>query len=271
MFSVRFSAAFLLAAGDSGVKPWRLFSGVVAWLFATLFAYVLNGASDVAEDRLNGSGRPIARGALRPETARRVAWLCAGAAVLSSLGSLPLLGLLLAYLLCGFAYSAPAFSVTKRSNRTISMILLAGALTYAAGWAASGGRHDGVPVMVFAAAMTLWMGLVGAVVKDLSDVRGDAAAGRRTSVVAWGERRARVVCAVNPVLVGGGFLAVALTIAPVLVLPAVMLMTGSLAVAYFSLTTTSDERRSRSRLPYRAFMVSQYAAHLALLALALTR
>ncbi|WUN32865.1 UbiA family prenyltransferase [Kitasatospora sp. NBC_00315] len=267
---MRFTTAFILATGNSGVKVGHLLSGVVSWAFGTLFAYVLNGAMDVAEDRLNGSGRPVARGALTPETALRAAWLCAGIAVLVSLDSPSVLGLLLAYLFCGFAYSAPPFNMTRRSHSTMATILLLGGLTYAAGWAATDGRRDTVSAIVFAIAMSAWMGLVGAVVKDLSDVRGDAAAGRRTSVVAWGERRARLVCAVSPVLVGGGFLAAALLVAPVLTVSAVLVLAGGLTVAYFSLTTRSDERRSRSRLPYRAFMVTQYVAHLALLVIVLT-
>ncbi|KJS55159.1 hypothetical protein VM98_14690 [Streptomyces rubellomurinus subsp. indigoferus] len=265
MFSIRFATAFLLATGNSRIKTGHLLSDGVAWAFGTLFAYVLNGAMDVAEDRLNGSGRPVARGALTPGTALRAAWLCAGLAVLFSLDSPPVLGLLLAYLFCGFAYSAPPFRMTRHSHSTVATVLLLGGLTYAAGCAAAGGHRGAVPVVVFAVAMSLWMGLVGALVKDLSDVRGDQAAGRRTFVVVRGERLARTVCAVNPVLVGVGFLAAARTLAPVLTLPAVVVLAGGLAVAHFSLTTRSDERRGRSRLPYQAFMVTQYAAHLALL------
>jgi 4-hydroxybenzoate polyprenyltransferase len=269
IFFVRFSVMFLLASAKSGIAPAELVTGGIAWTLGTLFAYLINGAMDVVEDRLNGSGRPIGRGALEPATALRAAWLCAAAAVLVSLGSLPIVILILAYLFCGYAYSAAPFHMKRRSHGTIVVVLMLGGLTYAAGWIDSGRHENGLMAAVFATAMTLWMGLVGAVVKDLSDVRGDAAAGRRTSVVAWGERRARMVCVATPLLVGGGFVLAARLLTPQLTLPAVLLLAGAVVVAAFSATTRSDERRGRSRLPYRAFMVTQYAAHLALLAIVL--
>lgn len=269
IFFVRFSVIFLLASQGAGLDAAELLRGSVGWILGTLFAYLINGAMDVAEDRLNGSGRPIGRGALEPETALRAAWLCAAGAVLLSLGSLPTVVLVVGYLFAGYAYSAAPFHMKRRSHGTIAVVIMLGGLTYAAGWLGSGSHQNGLVAAVFATAMTLWMGLVGAVVKDLSDVRGDTAAGRRTSVIAWGERRARMVCAAAPVLVGGGFLLAARVLTPILTLPAVLLLSGGLVVAYFSATTRSDERRGRSRLPYRAFMVTQYAAHLALLAIVL--
>ncbi|MGW3172469.1 UbiA family prenyltransferase [Streptomyces sp. NPDC001153] len=145
------------------------------------------------------------------------------------------------------------------TSTTVAAVLLLGGLTFAAGWTTAGGRTDALPVIVFGGALTLWMGAVGALVKDLSDVRGDAAAGRRTALIRWGERRARVVCALNPVALGLAYLTTAAAVVPSLLVSAVILSAGALVTAHLVRTTSSDAPRSRSRLPYRAFMLTQYA------------
>ncbi|MGN5379485.1 hypothetical protein ACQ4WX_26040 [Streptomyces lasalocidi] len=69
-------------------------------------------------------------------------------------------------------------------------------------------------MIVFGGALTPWMGMAGALVQDLSDVRGDTAAGRRTALVLRGERRARLVCALNPVALALAFLTTSVAVAP---------------------------------------------------------
>lgn len=120
-------------------------------------------------------------------------------------------------------------------------------------------------MLVLAAAMSLWMCVVGAVTKDFSHVRGDAAAGRRTSVTAWGDTTARLVGGAGALLVGGGFLAAALTGWAALLGPAAAVLAGGgLVVAVLCRTTRGDEARGRT--PYRAFMVTQHLVHVTLFA-----
>src|SRR2546423_11130067 len=75
--------------------------------------------------------------------------------------------------------------------------------------------------------MSCWMGLVGALAKDFTDVYGDAMVGRRTSAVVRGVGGTAVRLSVNAVGVGVGFLAAAWFFAPVLLAPAVALTAGA--------------------------------------------
>ncbi len=113
--------------------------------------------------------------------------------------------------------------------------------------------------------MSAWMG-IGGLAKDLSDVEGDRAAGRRTLPLLWGERRAKSAIAVAAVTVGGSFLAAALTVAPALVPAAALVLAGSAALAAVSVGRWSTGDRGAQRRPYRLFMLTQYSAHLAVLA-----
>src|SRR2546421_12727510 len=93
-------------------------------------------------------------------------------------------------------------------------------MPFAAGGAAGGGTATAATLLVFAVAMSCWMGLVGALAKDFTDVYGDAMVGRRTSAVVRGVRRTAVRLSVNAVGVGVGFLVAARFFAPVLLGPA---------------------------------------------------
>ncbi|MFD8391637.1 UbiA family prenyltransferase [Streptomyces sp. NPDC059680] len=261
VFLLRFAVAFLMGTGTAAPDLPALAAGATAWTLATLYVYVINGVHDAPEDRLNATGRPIGRGELPPLRARTVAHACAALAVLVSVtsGVPALTPLVIVHLLCGHAYSAPAVALKRRTSTTVAAVLLLGGLTFAAGWTTAGGRADTLPVIVFGGALTLWMGAVGALVKDLSDVRGDAAAGRRTALIRWGERRARVVCALNPVALALAYLTTAAVVVPSLLASAAVLLAGAVVTACLVRTTSSDAPRRRSRLPYRAFMLTQYA------------
>ncbi|MFH8348997.1 UbiA family prenyltransferase [Streptomyces sp. NPDC018045] len=274
IFLLRFSTAFLLAEPAASAGPAAFAVAAAAWTCATTYVYLINGVHDAPEDRLNSNGRPISSGRLSPERAKVIAWgLAALALLLAALGPVPYLtALVAAQLLCGYAYSAPRIALKRRTSTAVLCILALGGLTFAAGWAcAGGGSRAALPVLVFGTVMTLWMGAVGAMVKDLSDLAGDAAAGRRTALIRWGERRARMICAINPLLLGVAYTAVAATAVPVLLPSALLLLCGALATAALTATTSSSEPRNRSRLPYRAFMFTQYAACTAAFCYALAR
>lgn len=268
VFLMRFLAAAAVTAGGglAGAAP-GLVAPAVSWVLATLFTYGINGVSDVQEDRLNRTGRPIARGDLSPTAAARLTWLSAAGSVIIALAcnNILLITFVLAFLFLGYAYSAAPFQLKRSAAGTSGSVLLMGLLTYAAGWTAAGeGRPPGA-MLVLAAAMSLWMCAVGAVTKDFSHVRGDAAAGRRTSVTAWGDTTARLVGGAGALLTGGGFLAAALTGWPTLLGPAAAVLAGgALVVAVLCWSTRGDAARGRT--PYRAFMVTQHLVHLTLFA-----
>ncbi|WP_241989726.1 MULTISPECIES: UbiA family prenyltransferase [unclassified Streptomyces] len=268
IFLMRFLAAAAVTTGGgfAGAAP-RLIAPAVSWVLATLFTYGINGVSDVQEDRLNRTGRPIARGDLAPAIAARLTWLSAAGSVIIALAcdNVLLITFDLAFLFLGYAYSAAPFQLKRSAAGTSGSVLLMGLLTYAAGWTAVEEGRPPAAVLVLAAAMSLWMCGVGAVTKDFSHVRGDAAAGRRTSVTAWGDTTARLVGGAGALLVGGGFPAAALLgLYTPLIPAAAVLAGGAVVVAVLCATTQGDENRGRT--PYRAFMVTQHLVHLTLLA-----
>ncbi|MDT3398054.1 UbiA family prenyltransferase [Streptomyces sp. B1866] len=262
VFLMRFLAGAALAAGgrSAGLGPWVVVPAA-SWALAALFAYGINGVSDVAEDRVNRTGRPIARGELSRRAAARLTWLSAAGSVALAVLSrdVLLLGYVLGFLLLGYAYSAGPFTLKRSAAGTSGTVLAMGLLTYAAGWTAAGAARPTGPGLVLAVGMSLWMCVVGAVTKDFSHARGDAAAGRRTSVTAWGDLAARRVGAVGALAVAAGFAAAAGPW-PVLLGPAALvLLGGAVAVAVLCAATRPDAAPGRT--PYRAFMVTQHLAH----------
>lgn len=266
-----FLMRFLLAAtaGTASTTfyltlPPALFGGAGVWLLAVMSVYLFNGVMDVDEDRANGSTRPIGRGALSPTDARRTAQVTAAAALAGGAWIGPaMLTATGCMLLLGFVYSAPGIALKTSTPGTMATVIGSGALTYAAGIVCSGSPVS-PSLIAFCTAMCLWMGLVGAVSKDFSDADGDARHGRRNWTVLWGYARTAAVVSLSAVAVGAGLLLSALVLSsPRLLVPGLVLLAGALALATAALTGRSDDSRSRRRLPYRMFMVTQYAAHLA--------
>ncbi|GAA3156215.1 UbiA family prenyltransferase [Nonomuraea roseoviolacea] len=291
-----------------GPDPLTVLRGGLAWVLSIFAVYLFNGVTDVAEDRINGSGRPIARGELAPRTAGVVAAV-AGAASLAVTAGLPraMVWIIAANLVLGFLYSGPPWPLKDSCGGTVVVLCLSGLLSYLAGAVVAGSATVGlaagsataqlvagavavgpatVQLVVFAGAATCWMVLVGMPAKDLSDIPGDTAAGRRTLGVLLGERRARqvMVAAALGVLVVFG-LAVALLRVPLTAVLAVMAagvvavmlagrMTGTEAgtdtgseAASGAGTLAAGKRtgsagRGVRRRPYRAFMLTQHLLHI---------
>jgi 4-hydroxybenzoate polyprenyltransferase len=276
VFQLRLLSGWTLAMmwpGHVSIRP--LLVGIVAWFCVIMAIYLLNGVSDQREDRLNASRRPIARGWLAGSTARRVAWLLAGAGVLAgSVAAIPLGALALLGLVVGWLYSAPSWRLKRRSIGTVAVALTGMGITYYAGAVIAAAHAPGSPylpqlgveLVVFAAALSLWAALIGGTTKDLPDVVGDRQVGTRSWVLVWGEQRFRRVVSVIAVLIGASFGVAAIRLAPVLLPVAAVLFAGALAVSALLLVP----ERFGKRAPYRAFMSTQYAAHLVLLTRQLT-
>lgn len=247
----------------SGGMNLELWGGAAICVCATLSVYIMNGVMDIEEDRVNGSSRPVASGKLTVTQATGVA---AGFAILSVAGSF-LVGVMMTYsvvgaLVLGWLYSGPPFYLKRRPAGWALLGVTAALITYSAGYASNGGEGTTTSLVVFSGVMALWLGIVSQT-KDLSDIEGDRQAGRRSGPVVWGENVARLVFSGVALCLGGVLLLSAVSLAPDLLLSAVVLSLGATVVAAISLGPWGRGGRSRRRRPYRAFMLTQYGANLA--------
>lgn len=268
IFLLRFAAGSVLAAHmGERAHPLRAVAAGAVWGAAVFAVYLFNGVTDVAEDRVNGSRRPIASGALDPRGAAIVAGVAAGGA---SLGGVLLGGAttwcVAVLLALGYAYSGRPFRLKRRSLGTAAVGCTAGLLSYVSGFTAYGGGgwggSDAAAPIVFALAASLWMGAVGTPTKDLPDIAGDGAAGRRTFAVRHGDRATRLVAAAVALTLSAAFCAVTAALRLPLLGPGVAMLAGATALALVALTRCSLGTGPRGRRPYQVFMATQYAVHL---------
>ena len=245
-----------------GIRPAL---GSLCLLLAYCAIYALNGIADLAEDRRNGSRRPIASGAIAPRTA---AWLIACLAAVAVAGAAALdrrfLTAVVLLLALGWVYSMPP-QAAKRDYRTSSIVIFGlGALTYLAGWCVSGRSDISGRLVVVGLAMSLWM-VFGGMTKDLSDVTGDRAAGRRSWPVAFGETGSRTGILVAGVVLAVGYASISIAAFHNIQLAGPVVAAGAVCAGICAATPLSRGGKSKARRPYRIFMITQYAAHTLLL------
>ncbi|MFI6298477.1 UbiA family prenyltransferase [Nonomuraea sp. NPDC050790] len=267
--ALRFLTGVVLALPvvEVAPEPLKVLQGAAAWVLSIFAIYLFNGVTDVTEDRVNGSARPIARGALDPGSALFVAGV---AAVLSLAATLDLPGpmtlIVGANLVLGYLYSGPPLPLKGSSGGTVVVLVLSGLLSYLGGFTlAAGGQAVATPtgLLVFAAASIAWMTLVGVPAKDLSDLEGDAAAGRRTIVVTRGERASRWFMSVAASGLVVALFAVILLLGVELVWVALAVAAGAVAVVRAGgRALPPGGSRSEQRRPYRAFMATQHLVHI---------
>ncbi|MER5204532.1 UbiA family prenyltransferase [Streptomyces sp. NPDC002825] len=265
VFLLRFTVGAAFSSGDLADAP-RLVAGVLVWWLAVVAAYLVNGVLDVKEDRANGSVRPIARGDLPERTAAMLTVVAAAGSLLLSLWVPGLTLWVAVFLLLGWLYSAPPFPAKRWSSTCAVVVFGLGWTSFASGAVAVEGE-PGLSGLVFATVMSAWMALVGAVVKDLGDVEGDAVGGRRTVAVRHGAARARAVAVAGALLVGAGGVAAALVWAPLTLAGAVPLAIGAVCMVVQIVRTAraADRDRKTRRSAYRVFMRTQFAANVAML------
>lgn len=266
IFALRFLTGFVLAGAAGGAAPLRSLVALPLWTSATMAIYVVNGCSDVIEDRINGSRRPVARGLLPVRHALITAGALATTAVVGTCLLSPTLALLcVALLILGVVYSVPPIAAKRWTPAAVVVIALAGFCTYLGGGVTAGRPGPAVPVAIL---LTTWMAVIGGLVKDLSDAPGDTAAGRHTVVGRRGERSARRVAAVAAAGIGASATLAAALGPRTLLPPAVVIAVGSVVVSLLALSGDAGSSRSARRRPYRGFMVVQYLAHAAVLVFA---
>jgi 4-hydroxybenzoate polyprenyltransferase len=246
----------------------RFFATALVWELAVFFVYVFNGVMDVHEDRVNGSRRPIARGSLPVPVAARIAFVAAAVSLAGAFALGTTIALAVAaFLAIGFLYSGPPAYTKRWLLGTPGTGMSLGLLTYYAGFTTHVGEswlHTGAVLPVFAAGTALWMGLVGTPAKDLSDVVGDAAAGRRTLPVVFGEVATRRMLTAAAMGLAVAFLVVGTATSRLLVWPGVAMVGGAAAIAVTCLGGRSSNGRTNRR-PYHVFMTTQYLTHLGVL------
>lgn len=266
---IRFTTGATLAVKITGHwVPLRAVLGVLSWELAIIWTYLFNGVMDLQEDRVNGSRRPIASGMLTRSTAIK----CAQGAAALSLACAGLLGIpttctVLAMLLIGWQYSASPGRLKGRPVGTAATGAALGFLAYLTGFlgqAGSAWRHPTAEALIFVLVMSAWMALVGTPAKDLPDAQGDAAAGRKTLVLLWGENATRRALAAAAVTIAITFVVAAAVSTPLLRWPAVTLAAGSSIIAVAALSWISAGDRSWRRRPYRIFMLTQYLVNICL-------
>lgn len=250
----RFLAGAALAFASTGRTHWQVAPAAVAWLAAGFSVYVFNGVNDVVEDRANGSSRPIASGRL---TARAAMALVIGGAVLALAAAVVAGEALQAaiYLALGYVYSGPPFAAKRHWAAASLVITASGAVTF---WTASRAGVCSSPAIVIAGAtLAAWMGLVGALVKDLSDVAGDRISGCKNWIVTFGESRVER-CAAELALGIGLFGAVASAAFCPQLLPAMApLLVAAIIFAVRAWRVSVLPRRQGDRSLYRVFMAAQ--------------
>lgn len=266
IFMLRFSVGVVLSADsvESILRP-SVAMTMLAWLAATWAIYLLNGVADIVEDRENASTRPIASGRLPSDVATSVVTaLATFALVVAATVSLRLLVLVVLMLAVGWAYSMGPYPLKGNMIGFLLSVTALGLLTYLAGWCAVGSGMPNGSLLLFGVAMSAWMGTVGST-KDLSDVKGDRVAGRRTPPLVLGDGLARVVIAVLAGAVGCSFLALAVAWRGMLLPSAAVVCAGAAVIAIAVLTSFSQGDKARRRRPYRIFMITQYGAHAVIL------
>ncbi|WP_406454332.1 UbiA family prenyltransferase [Streptomyces sp. NBC_01622] len=247
-------------APGGGAPSVAVLTGAGAWWAASTCVYLFNGLMDLPEDRANGSRRPLARGALDPRTARGCLLALLPACLGLSLFAPLTTGCVLVFLVLGYLYSGPRLAAKLRTWSTSCVTTAATFTTYLAGALATGSGVNRT-TLVFATVMSLWVGLIAAVSKDLGSADGDALAGRRTLAVTRGEPAVRAFCSVAALGLAGAALLGAAVSAPsaALTVAAVALSAGALLFTARCLRPAAASPRA----PYRICMVTQYAVHVA--------
>ncbi|WP_169790969.1 UbiA family prenyltransferase, partial [Streptomyces katrae] len=126
-FLLRFAVG-VVSVGQLPQSLGRPVLGMASLWCAVVCAYLLNGVTDVHEDRVNGSRRPIARGDLPERTAARGTVLLACAALLlGGLAGPSVVAWTAAFLVLGWAYSADPVKAKCSSGRCAAVVFGLGA------------------------------------------------------------------------------------------------------------------------------------------------
>ncbi|MBI5868740.1 MAG: geranylgeranylglycerol-phosphate geranylgeranyltransferase [candidate division Zixibacteria bacterium] len=157
----------------------------IAPMLITAAGNIQNDLCDRAIDRLNRPDRPLASGAIQPASAKLAVIILFAIGVLATLplGSIPVVITLLVVLLLTL-YNTSWSRLPGLGNLAVSLM---GALPIVFGATAIAQTNNSrSAIAVAAAAVAFWMHLARELTKDVSDIEGDRAGGRRTLPIVWG-------------------------------------------------------------------------------------
>lgn len=189
-----------LAAHEPPAIQWPIF------FWALLGAVLIQIATNLINDALDykkgadtaerlGPLRVTQAGLIRPETVMTAAWLCLGGAALCGLplisrGGWPMLAIGLASILAAYAYTGGPFPLAYRGLGEIFVLLFFGLVAVGGTfYVHSLQLNRGALLAGFAAGS---LATVLLVINNLRDVDGDRLVDKRTTVVRFGERFARM-------------------------------------------------------------------------------
>ncbi|BBH15759.1 homogentisate phytyltransferase [Nocardioides baekrokdamisoli] len=253
VFLLRFAAA----AAALHQPRLRAAEGGVGWVLVTAAFYVLNGVSDVAGDRANGSTRPLASGLLSVRGA------VAGLILLGLLGVAACFGagLMCGELACVLAVLGVCYSIGPRlkENAFAAALTIGGGagLTYVAGWSLNGAPS--AAHVEFAGVLSFWIA-VACATKDFSDVEGDRLAGRHTVATMLGVKGASHLVSLLSAGASGALLLTS-WLAHFEIVPALLVVLGSWVLPSAGSRAARSTGRRPKRSAYRVYMATQYAAN----------
>jgi 4-hydroxybenzoate polyprenyltransferase len=247
------------------VEVGQLIPAAIGLSLVSIAIYVLNGIIDLTGDIVNGSARPLASGRLPLRFAEQAVIAAAVAGQLIAFEGGLAAGLCVAVmLLVGTRYSAGSRAWKNHPLPAAVSVILMGCSTY--GVALFVTAHPPLLTLALpAAAMSLWMGLVGAGSKDFADAAGDALTGRRVPRGSHARACRRRVTA-GAFGIAAGYCAAVIWLRHSLLPSAAMLAFAAILVAISSWRCPLFGERQVLRRTYRVFMWAQYLVHITLLA-----
>jgi geranylgeranylglycerol-phosphate geranylgeranyltransferase len=198
MFVWSLVIAYLLA---TDLKPNFVQLGelVVAWYFISFGVYVFNALTDVEEDRIDHPGRPIASSSVSISDAWKIFGASITIAFVTSLFiSIPCLILVLTSFLLGVAYSHPSIRAKRRFPLKVA-VSVSGAVIVSLCGGIVAGNLDGA--VYFSAIFFGLFAMVTLLLGDISDIRGDTAAGVKSLPVVIGVRNSILFVACIPLVI----------------------------------------------------------------------
>lgn len=189
-----------IALAEGSLVHWTILdiitivTGVFVIIFAILFAIAINDLVDEPIDKISNTDRPLVTGALTRETMREAGFISASMMLLGalSLGSYSTFFILI-FTASYYVYSAPPLRL-KRVPILASILIGVAALSimlFGFFLISTNQELRAFPAPI-ALLVVLFMALV-ANIRDIKDIKGDAAAGIWTLPTLLGDRRSRMV------------------------------------------------------------------------------
>jgi 4-hydroxybenzoate polyprenyltransferase len=163
----------------------------IAIYFVALATYMYNDVTDISVDKMNSYRRPLVSGKANVEELLKLtALFYVGATILIYATNIYATLTLLSFIALGIFYSHPKTSLKEKFPHKTITTALGGALASLTGGLAAGSLS---PYLLYASAVSFLFLLVMGPIADISDLKGDRAAGRRTFPLVLGVNRTLMI------------------------------------------------------------------------------